>query len=69
MRHRAGIGRLTPAAAASGTRAVQEALERASGYLRSQLALHLDMKRTPQLRFIYIGVAEPSGTDGEGGER
>ena len=49
---------LTPESAASGTRAVQESLERASGYMRSQLALHLDMKRVPQLRFIYIGVAE-----------
>lgn|GEM_PF-1103514 len=51
---------LTPAAAASGVREVQEALARASGYLRSQLAQHLDLKRVPQLRFIYIGVAERS---------
>jgi ribosome-binding factor A len=58
---------LTPEAASSGTRAVQDALERASGYLRSQLALHLNLKRVPQLRFIYIGVAEP-GAGGEGGE-
>ncbi|NVJ21136.1 ribosome-binding factor A [Myxococcus sp. AM011] len=50
---------LTPAAA-SGAREVQEALARASGYLRSQLAQHLDLKRVPQLRFIYIGVAERS---------
>jgi ribosome-binding factor A len=49
---------LSPEAAASGTRAVQESLERASGYIRSQLASHLDLKRVPQLRFIYIGVAE-----------
>ncbi|MFP2927646.1 ribosome-binding factor A [Pyxidicoccus sp. 3LG] len=49
---------LTPESAASGTRAVQEALERASGYLRSQLAQHLNQKRVPLLRFIYIGVAE-----------
>lgn len=48
---------LTPAAV-SGAREVQEALARASGYLRSQLAQHLDLKRVPQLRFIYIGVAE-----------
>lgn len=61
---------VTPEAAASGTRAVQEALERASSYVRSQLALQLDMKRVPQLRFIYIGVAErqePVSGD-EGGE-
>ena len=62
---------LTPESAASGTRSVQEALEHASGYLRSQLALHLDMKRVPQLRFIYIGVAErrpeDPGANEEGG--
>ncbi|MCP3136686.1 ribosome-binding factor A [Pyxidicoccus xibeiensis] len=51
---------LTPESAASGTRPVQEALEHASGYLRSQLAQHLDLKRVPQLRFIYLGVAERS---------
>jgi ribosome-binding factor A len=58
---------LTPEAAASGPRAVQEALERASGYLRSQLALHLNLKRVPQLRFIYIGIAERSAADTEPG--
>ncbi|WP_163994047.1 ribosome-binding factor A [Pyxidicoccus caerfyrddinensis] len=62
---------LTPESAASGTRAVQEALERASGYVRSQLAVHLDLKRVPQLRFIYIGVAERTEPDSEdeGGAR
>jgi ribosome-binding factor A len=65
---------LTSESAASGTRAVQEALERASGYVRSQLAVHLDLKRVPQLRFIYIGyigVAERTEPDAgdEGGAR
>lgn len=56
---------LTPEAAASGTRTVQEVLERASGYLRSQLALHLNLKRTPQLRFIYLGTAERPPDDAD----
>lgn len=68
---------LTPESAGSGPRAVQAVLEHASGYLRSQLALHLNLKRVPQLRFIYIGVAEPRPdtpdvgppAEPEGGER
>ncbi len=65
---------LTPESAAFGPRFVQAALEHASGYLRSQLALQLDLKRVPQLRFIYIGVAEPQpdtphpGTPADSGE-
>jgi hypothetical protein len=47
---------------------VEEALARASGYLRSQLASHLNLKRVPNLRFIYVGTAPrqgeaPSGTE------
>lgn len=49
---------LSPEAAASGAREVQEVLVRASGYLRAQLAQHLNLKRVPQLRFISIGVVE-----------
>lgn len=36
---------------------VEEALVRASGYLRSQLALGLNLKRVPHLRFVCLGVA------------
>ncbi|MBL0698422.1 ribosome-binding factor A [Comamonas sp. JC664] len=57
---------VTPEAAASGLRPVQRALDRASGYLRSQLAEHLDLKRAPQLRFIYIGVSERLPGEEEG---
>ncbi|ATB44735.1 ribosome-binding factor A [Corallococcus macrosporus] len=59
---------VTPEAAAGGLRPLQVALEGASGYLRSQLAEHLNLKRVPQLRFIYIGVAEPSPGAPEEGE-
>ncbi|RKH00199.1 ribosome-binding factor A [Corallococcus sp. CA053C] len=57
--------------------AVKEALVRAEGYLRSQLAQHLNLKRTPHLRFVHVGTAprtEPddsgwgSDDDGEGGD-
>ncbi|MCE9668778.1 ribosome-binding factor A [Myxococcus stipitatus] len=51
---------LTPEAQAAGPRVAQQALERASGYLRSRLAELLDLKRVPGLKFIFIGVAEPS---------
>ncbi|MCP3099129.1 ribosome-binding factor A [Myxococcus sp. K15C18031901] len=73
---------LTPEAEAAGTHAARQALDRACGYLRSRLAEHLDLKRVPQLRFVYIGVSEPpreslppppdaasEGEDPEGGGR
>ncbi len=46
---------------------VEEALKRASGFIRSQLALGLDLKRVPHLRFVYVGIAprELSGTEAE----
>lgn len=49
--------------------AVKEALLRAEGYLRSRLAQHLNLKRTPHLRFVLMGTAprmEPE--DGDGGD-
>ncbi|WP_342377959.1 ribosome-binding factor A [Myxococcus stipitatus] len=52
---------------ASSPREVQETLVRASGYLRSQLAQHLDLRRVPQLRFTFLGLALDGG--GEGGAR
>jgi ribosome-binding factor A len=61
----------------SDTPAVDEALGRAQGYLRSQLALGLNLKRVPHLHFICVGVAShelppPPDLDGdfseEGGE-
>lgn len=37
--------------------AVKEALTRAEGFLRSRLAEHLNLKRTPHLRFVLVGTA------------
>lgn len=56
---------LAPDAASPAT--VQEALARASGYLRSQLASHLNLKRVPNLRFVYVGTA-PRSMPAEGPE-
>ncbi len=41
----------------TGPALVEEALKRASGFIRSQLALGLDLKRVPHLRFVYVGIA------------
>jgi ribosome-binding factor A len=48
---------LPPDHANAGPALVEEALKRASGFIRSQLALGLDLKRVPHLRFVYVGVA------------
>jgi ribosome-binding factor A len=40
----------------SGPRPVEEALARASGFIRSELASGLDLKRVPNLRFFYLGL-------------
>jgi ribosome-binding factor A len=39
-------------------KAVQEGLERASGFLRSQLAHAMKLRITPQLHFVYDGSVE-----------
>lgn len=36
---------------------VEEALERASAFLRYQLAQAVELKRTPELRFVFQGTA------------
>jgi ribosome-binding factor A len=58
---------LPPEHASTGPALVEEALKRASGFIRSQLALGLDLKRVPHLRFIYVGIAphESSGPEAE----
>jgi ribosome-binding factor A len=58
---------LPPEHAEAGPAPVEEALTRASGFIRSQLALGLDLKRVPHLRFVYVGVAprELPGTEAE----
>jgi ribosome-binding factor A len=48
---------LPPELAHVGPAPVEEALARASSFIRSQLALGLDLKRVPHLRFVYVGVA------------
>jgi ribosome-binding factor A len=60
---------LPPELAVTGPAPVEAALVRASGFIRAQLALGLDLKRVPHLRFIYVGVAssDPFGSDQEGG--
>ncbi len=68
----ARIGFTLPAESSSTSpKAVEEALTRAGGFIRSQLALGLNLKRVPHLRFIYVGVASEPAWDEEheeGGE-
>jgi len=64
---------LPPERQESGPAPVEQALERASGFIRSQLALGLNLKRVPNLRFVCVGVAprlasEDLAPDEEGGE-
>lgn len=59
---------LPPERQESGPAPVEEALERATGYIRSQLALGLNLKRVPHLRFICVGVAPRLVPGGEGDE-
>lgn len=49
---------------AAPQRDVERALVRATPFLRARLAEAIDMKRTPDVRFVFDGVA----LDGEGGE-
>lgn len=58
---------LSPEHTSTGPVLVEEALKRASGFIRSQLALGLDLKRVPHLRFIFVGISphEPSGPEAE----
>lgn len=42
-------------------RAVERALVRVAPFLRARLADAIDMKRTPDLRFVFDGVALPDG--------
>ena len=59
---------LPPERQESGPAPVEEALERATGFIRSQLALGLNLKRVPHLRFVCVGVAPRLASDEEGGE-
>lgn len=62
---------LSPELAHLGPKPVEEALQRASGFIRSQLAMGLDLKRVPHLRFVYVGVSQEPAWDEEpeeGGE-
>lgn len=59
---------LPPELAHLGPASVEEALKRASGFIRSQLAMGLDLKRVPHLRFVYVGVSQESAWDEESEE-
>jgi ribosome-binding factor A len=37
----------------------KQAFQRAAGFLRSRVASSLDLKRTPQLSFVFIGLMAP----------
>lgn len=44
--------------------AVERAFTRATGFLRARLAEAVELKRTPDLRFIYEAEINPSGSEG-----
>ncbi len=48
---------------AAEPRSAQRALERATPFLRARLADAVEMKRIPDLRFVFDGI-EPAGEDG-----
>ena len=45
-------------------RRAQRALERAAPFFRARLAEAIEMKRVPDLRFVFDGVVEVSGDHG-----
>jgi ribosome-binding factor A len=45
-------------------RRAQRALERAARFFRARLAEAIEMKRVPDLRFVFDGVVEASGDHG-----
>ena len=49
----------------SNPRLAQRALERATPFLRVRLAEAVEMKRVPDLRFVFDGIVQPA--DDEGG--
>ncbi len=53
-------------AEAPDARLVERALERATPFLRARLADAIEMKRVPDLRFVFDGVASPDDTPARG---
>jgi len=51
---------------AAQARSIERALERATPFLRARLADAVEMKRVPELRFVFDGLAPP---DDEGSAR
>ena len=43
--------------------AVERAFTRATGFLRARLAEGVELKRTPELRFVYEAEINPFGTE------
>ena len=46
------------------SRLAQRALERATPFLRARLTEAVEMKRVPDLRFVFDAGIEPAGNDG-----
>lgn len=44
--------------------AVERAFTRATGFFRARLAEGVELKRTPELRFVYEAEIDPAGADG-----
>ncbi len=47
--------------------AVERAFDRASSFLRARLAEGVDLKRTPELRFVYESELDPRAPEDNGG--
>ena len=47
-------------------RLAQRALERATPFLRARLAEAVEMKRVPDLRFVFDGIVQPADDEGVG---
>jgi ribosome-binding factor A len=52
---------------ATSRRSAEHALQRATPSLRARLADAIDMKRVPDLRFVFDGITFP-GSDDDGGD-
>jgi ribosome-binding factor A len=51
-------------ASTTSRRSAEHALQRATPFLRARLADAIDMKRVPDLRFVFDGIAATKADDG-----
>jgi ribosome-binding factor A len=49
-------------------RTTEAALIRATGFLRSQLAERLELKKLPRLTFTFVGLVDPDTASADGGD-